>query len=174
MVIILKEKGVSVLLKVLDIIRIVSVAIAFFFGYQIGFASEDYNLIAQLHFMIPIIIVAIAGISGFEGIFFAKKSAELKGFEIGSNYQRQSAIALLSYAATAIIVLLFGWGIKAELTVLFAFIFFFFFSGINHGVDAVKRKNYKWQNINRPFITVLLIAGLIYPVIKALEGLKQS
>ncbi|NQV19134.1 MAG: hypothetical protein HQ534_11410 [Armatimonadetes bacterium] len=157
------------LLKLLDIIRIVSVAVAFFFGYQIGFA-DGYDPIAQLHFMIPIIIVAIAGISGLEGIFFAKKSAELKGFEVGSNYQRQSAIALLSYAAAAIIVYISNWGIKAELTILFAFIFFFFFSGINHGVDAIRRKNYKWQNINRPFITLLLIAGLIYPVIKALQS----
>ena len=156
------------LLKLLDIIRIVSVAVAFYFGYQIGFA-HGYDPIAQLHFMIPVIIVAIAGISGLEGIFFAKKSAELKGFEVGSNYQRQSAIALLSYAATAIIVYISNWGIKAELTILFVFIFFFFFSGINHGIDAIRKKNYKWQNINRPFITLLLIVGLIYPVIKALQ-----
>ena len=157
------------LLQLLDIIRIASVSVAFYFGYQIGF-SHGYNPIAQLHFMIPVIIVAIAGLSGLEGIFFAKKTAELKGFEVGSNYQRQSAIALLSYATTAIIVYLGDFGIKSELTILFAFIFFFFFSGINHGVDAIRRKNYKWQNINRPFITLLLIAGLIYPVIKALQS----
>ena len=157
-------------LKVLDIIRILSVSIAFFFGYQIGFA-DDYDPVAQLHFMIPIIIVAIAGISGFEGIFFGRKSAELKGFEAGSNYQKQSAIALLSYAVVSLVVYFANWGIKAELTILFTFIFFFFFSGINHGLDAFKRKNYKWQNINRPFITLLLIAGLIYPVVKALQNL---
>ena len=157
------------LLQLLDILRIAGVAIAFFFGYKIGFA-DGYDPIAQLHFMIPIIIAAIAGISGLEGIFFAKKSAELKGFEVGSNYQRQSAIALLSYAVVAIIVYINSWGIKAELTILFAFVFFFFFSGINHSIDAIRKKNYKWQNINRPFITLLLIAGLIYPVIKALQS----
>lgn len=157
------------LLKMLDNIRIVIVTIAFFFGYKIGFA-DGYDPIAQLHFMIPVIITAIAGISGIEGIFFAKQSAELKGFEVESNYQRQSAIALLSYTAAAIIVYFCNWGIQAELTILFAFIFFFFFSGINHGVDAIKRKNYTWQNINRPFITLLLIAGLIYPVFKALQS----
>ena len=59
------------LLTLLDIIRIVSVAVAFFFGYQIGFAN-GYDPIAQLHFMIPIIIVGIAGISGLEGIFLLK------------------------------------------------------------------------------------------------------
>ncbi len=158
------------ILKLLDIVRIFIVGIAFFFGYQIGF-ENGYNPVAQLHFMIPIIIVAIAGISGLEGLLFAKKSAELKGFEVGSNYQRQSAIALLSYAVVAIVIYIYDWGIKAELTIFFAFIFFFFFSGVNHGVDAIKRKNYKWQNINRPFIVLLLIAGMIYPVIMALKEL---
>ncbi len=158
------------LLQVLDVIRIVSVAGAFFFGYQTGFA-EGHDPIAQLHFMIPIIIVALAGTSGIEGIFFAKRSAKLKGFEGGSNYQRQSAFALLSYAAAAGLVYIVHWGIRAELTILFAFMFFFFCSGINHGVDAVRRKNYKWQNLNRPFMTLLLILGLIYPVIKALQCL---
>ncbi|MBI9038717.1 MAG: hypothetical protein JEY97_11340 [Bacteroidales bacterium] len=158
------------IIKILDILRILIVSIAFYFGYQIAYA-DGYNPIAQLHFMIPVIIVAIAGISGLEGLFLAKKSAEAKGFEVGSNYQRQSAIALLSYAAAAIFVYFINWGIIAELTIFFAFIFFLFFSGLNHGIDAVKRKNYKWQNINRPFITLVLIAGMIYPIIMALKSL---
>ena len=156
-------------LQLIDILRIISVSVAFYYGYQIGFSDGNHS-IAQLHFMIPIIIVAIAGLSGLEGIFFANESAKLKGFETGSNYQKQSAIALLSYAVTAIIVYVYDFGIKAELTILFAFIFFFFFSGINHGIDAIKRKNYKWQNINRPVSTLLLIAGLIYPVSQVLKS----
>ncbi len=157
-------------LKILDYLRIAMVGLAFFFGYRIGFA-DGYNPIAQLHFMIPVIISAIAGISGVEGLVFGKQSAELKGYETGSNYQRQSAIALLSYAFIALFVWWVDWGIKAELTILFAFMFFFIFSAVNHAVDAVKRKNYKWQNINRPFITLLLLAGLIYPVVMALKDL---
>ena len=157
-------------LTLLDALRIIGVTVAFYWGYQIGFA-EAYNPIAQLHFMIPVIIVAVAGVSGLEGIFFSKQSAVLKGFKVDSNYQRQSAIALLSYATIALVVYLCNWGIKAELTILFTFLFFFFFSGINHGVSAIKNKNYKWQNVNRPFITFLLIAGLIYPVLMALKTL---
>lgn len=158
------------ILKLLDVLRIVGVSLAFYWGYQIGFA-ETYDPIAQLHFMIPVIIVAISGISGLEGLFFGQISAKMKGFEVGSNYQRQSAIALLSYAVIAVVVYWTNWGIKAELTILFTFIFFFFFSAINHAVDAVKNNNYKRQNINRPFITLLLIAGFIYPVIMTLRSL---
>jgi len=147
------------------------VCAAFFFGYRIGFA-QGYDPLAQLHFMIPVIITAIAGISGMEGLFFGKKSAEIKGYEVGSNYQRQSAIALLSYAVIAIVVYFTNWGSKAELTIFFAFIFFFIFSAVNHAVEAIRRKNFKWQNINRPFITLLLIAGMIYPVIMAMKMLR--
>jgi hypothetical protein len=157
--------------RILDILRIASVSAAFFFGYYIGY-KDGFNPVAQLHFMIPVIIVAIAGLSGIEGLFFGKQSAEAKGFEVGSNYQKQSAIALLSYAFTAVFVSLSNWGIIAELTIFFAFVFFLFFSGINHAVDAVRRKNYKWQNTNRPVITMLLIAGMIYPVISVLKTLK--
>jgi len=156
------------IIKILDILRMAIVAVTFFWGYKIGF-DNGYNPIAQLHFMIPVIIATIAGISGLEGLFFAKQAAEIKGFEAGSNYQRQSSFALLSYAAVAILVYFINWGIKAELTVFFTFIFFFLLSGINHGIDAIRRKNYKWQNINRPFITLLLIAGMVYPVIMALK-----
>ncbi|MFA5404572.1 MAG: DUF6790 family protein [Ignavibacteria bacterium] len=156
--------------KILDILRIICVSAAFFFGYLVGF-KDGFNPQAQLHFMIPIIVTAIAGLSGIEGLFFGKQSAEAKGFEVGSNYQRQSAIALLSYAVVAILVFILNWGIIAELTILFAFMFFLIFSGINHLVDAVKRENYKWQNINRPIITILLIAGIIYPVIAVLKNL---
>ncbi|MFH1881043.1 MAG: hypothetical protein ABIK64_09625 [Bacillota bacterium] len=114
------------LMMILDVVRILSVCAAFYFGYQIGF-QDVYNPAAQLHFMVPVIIVAVAGISGLEGLLFSKKSAEAKGFEVGSNYQKQSAIALLSYAVVALLVWLFIWGLLAELTILFAFCFFFFF-----------------------------------------------
>jgi len=159
------------LLNLLDGLRIALVCAAFFFGYQVGYA-DGYNPIAQLHLMVPLIIVAIAGLSGLEGIFFGKESAKNKGFEVGSNYQKQSAIALLSYAVIAVIVYFSQWGIKAELTILFTFMFFFFFSAINHGIDAVKNKNYKWQNINRPFLTLILIAAMIHPVVSVLKILN--
>ena len=150
-------------IQILDIIRIALVGIAFFFGYSIGF-SGSYNPVSQLHFMIPVVVIAIAGISGIEGLLFGKQAAQAKGFETGSNYQKQSAFALLSYAFGAIVVYFANWGIKAELTILLVFFFFFTLSAVNHGLEAIRHKNYKWQNINRPFILVLLLAGFVYPV----------
>jgi hypothetical protein len=155
---------------ILDLLRLAITAVAFFLGYLTGF-SNGYNPVAQLHIMIPLLISAIAGISGLEGLFAGKAAALAKGYETGSNYQRQSAIGMLSYTAVAILIFFLGWGIKAELTIFFAFLFFLFFSGINHAADALRRKNFKWQNINRPFLAFLLIAGSIYPVIMAMKEL---
>ena len=156
--------------NLLDFLRIGIVCLAFFFGNRIGYAGEVYDPVAQLHFMIPLIIGAIAGISGLEGLFAGKKAAAAKGYISDGNYQRQSAIALLSYAVIAILVWFFNWGIRAELTILFTFLFFLTFSGINHGIQAILHKNYKWQNINRPFIALILIAGLVHPILMALKS----
>lgn len=155
-------------LLVLDILRIAAVGVAYFFGYQIGFLNEVYDPVSQIHFMVPILIPAVAGTSGLEGLLFSKQSAEEKGFETGSNYQKQSAFAMLSFTAVALLVYFANWGLFAELTILFVFFLFFILSGINHAIDAVKNRNYRWQNINRPIITLLMVLGLIYPVIQAL------
>lgn len=156
-------------IQILDIVRIVLVGIAFYFGYSIGFADDTYDPISQLHFMIPLVVIAIAGISGIEGLLWGKKAAEAKGYEIGSNYQKQSAFALISYAFGAIVVYFANLGINSELTILMVFIFFFTLSAGNHGLEAIRKKNFKWQNINRPFILILLIAGFIYPIIKLIK-----
>ncbi|MCX6267056.1 MAG: hypothetical protein NTW16_06825 [Bacteroidetes bacterium] len=103
----------TMFIQILDIIRIALVGIAFFFGYSIG-SGETYDAVSQLHFMIPVVIIAIAGISSIEGLFFGKQGALAAG---------------------------------------------------NHALEAIRHKNYKWQNINRPFLLILLLAGFIYPVL---------
>ncbi len=150
--------------------RILLVAATFFFGYSIGFRNGTYNPAAQLHFMIPLIIFTIAGLSGLEGLFWPDRAAAAKGYEQGSNYQRQSAFAMIAITLTAVLVWVLNWGLHAELAILSAFLMMFFFSALNHAIDAVRRKNYAWQNINRPFILLMLLAGLFYPVVKALGG----
>ena len=152
------------LIQLLDIFRIVLVAIAFYVGYDKGY-GDTYDPVPQLHFMIPVVIFAIAGISGIEGLFFGNRAALAKGYETGSNYQKQSAFALLSYTFGSLVVYFANWGILAELTVLFIFLFFFTLSAGNHAIEAIRHKNYKWQNINRPFLLILLLAGFVYPVI---------
>lgn len=164
---------IKTILSIMDFVRIAWVWLAFYIWYSIGFKSWIYNPQAQLHFMIPIIILCIAWLSWLEWLLFGKQASELKWYESWSNYQIQSSIALLSYTVIAILIYFLNWWIKAELTIFFCFIFFFIFSWLNHGIQAFKYKNFKWQNINRPFITLLLILWMIYPIIFALKEINN-
>lgn len=151
------------IIKIIEGLRIAGTAFGVFWAYYVGESPEEI-----LNIMVPWIIISIAGTSGIEGLFFGKLAASEKGYEQGSNYQIQSAIALLSYAVLALIVYLFRWGTKAELTIILAFMFFTIFSGVNHARSAIIDKNYRWANLNRPFLAVLLTAVLWYPIIGSL------
>ena len=159
------------LLQLLDILRMVIVGVAFYFGYSAGFAGEVYDPQAQLQIMIPVVITAIAGVSGLEGLLWGRKSARAKGYEEGSNYQKQSAFALLAITFGALWVHFADWGMHASLTVLFVFFFFFTLSALNHGLEAIRHHNYTWQHVNRPFVLLLMLAGFVYPVMMMLKVL---
>ena len=119
--------------------------------------------------MTPILIIAVAGISGLKACCSRSKRRRRRALKLEATHQRQSAIALLSYAVVALLVMWLSGPLRRTDNPV-RLCFFFIFSGLNHGLDAIKNKNYKWQNINRPFITLLMIAGLLYPVIMALKG----
>jgi len=147
------------IIKLIEISRITATAIGVFLAYYLGETPQEV-----LHILSPWVIVAIAGTSGLEGLLFGKQAAIEKGFEQGSNYQTQSAIALLSYAVIALVVYFLKWGNNAELTIVFVFLFFMIFSAVNHTRSIIIDKNYKWANLNRPFLAALLIAVLWWPV----------
>ena len=72
---------------------------------------------------------------------------------------------VIFYNTFALLVYLMQWGTKAELTIVLTFMFFTIFSGVNHARSVIQDKNYKWANLNRPFLAVLLTAILWYPVV---------
>ena len=151
------------IIKIIEIIRIVATGLGVFLAYYYGKTPQEV-----LHLMSPWLIVAIAGTSGLEGLFFGKQAAIEKGFESESNYQTQSAIALLSYGVISLVVYFMNWGTNAELTIVFTFLFFMIFSAVNHTISIIVDKNYKWANLNRPFLSALMIAVLWWPVMGSL------
>ena len=155
------------LIKILEILRIAGVSIGMYISYSIGMATSTPPE-SVLHLISPWVLVSIAGTSAIEGIFFGKQSAAEKGFEQGSNYQKQSAFGLLSYAILSLVVYFGKLGTNAEITILLAFMTFMVLSSSNHAYEAIAKKNYKWANLNRPFLTLLLIVGMWYPVVNTL------
>lgn len=134
-----------------------------FLAYYLGETPQEV-----LRIMNGWLIVSIAGTSCIEGLFFGKLAATKKGIEQGNNYQTQSAIALLSYAAIALLVYFLKLGTHAELTIVFTFLFFMIFSAANHARSIIVDKNYKWANLNQPFLSAMLIAVLWWPVVGSL------
>jgi len=151
------------IIKIIEIIRIAGASFGIYWAYYIGMGTSTPDE-SVLHILTPWIIVSIAGTSAIEGLFFGKQSAAEKGFVNDGNYAYQSRIALLSYAVLSLVVYFANWGTNAELTIMLTFMFFMFFSAINHGYQAVAHHNYRWENLNRPFLTALLIGAVWYPV----------
>jgi hypothetical protein len=152
------------IIKILEFTRLAGVIAGYFVSYFLFDTPEE-----MLKSLTIWTVVSIAGLSGLEGLLFSKQAAKDKGYEQGSNYQIQSACAFLSLAIIAILVVALNWGTKAYLTISFAFLLFVFMSTINHAYQAIVKKNFKWNNIIRPFQTVFLIAIYIYPVVKVLS-----
>lgn len=63
-------------IKIIEIIRIVATAFGVFCAYYAGETPQEV-----LHIMSPGVIVAIAGTSGLEGLFYGKQATREKGFE---------------------------------------------------------------------------------------------
>lgn len=152
------------IIKILEFARLAGVLAGYFIAYFAFDTPEE-----TLKTLTIWAIVSIAGLSGIEGLFFGKQAAKAKGFEQGSNYQKQTAFAFLAMAIVAIIVVMANWGVMAYLTISFMFLLFLFMSTINHAYQAIANKNYTWNNIIRPFQTLFLIAVYIYPVIQVLS-----
>lgn len=155
------------IIKIIEIIRIAGASFGIYWAYYIGMQTGT-PAESVLHILTPWIIVSISGTSAFEGFFFGKQAAAEKGFKDDGNYATQSRIALLSYAVISLVVYFANWGTNAELTIMLTFMFFMFFSAINHGYQAVVHHNYHWANLNRPFLTALLIGAMWYPVTNVL------
>lgn len=143
------------MIKVLEILRW-EMVIA---GYVIAYVFHNETPQGILHVMSPWIIGGIAGLSGIEGLFFADKAAKEKGFETGSNYQRQNAFWFITVTAVALLVYFANWGVKADLTITLVFLVFLTLSAGNHLYQAVANHNTKWNNLIRP-IGMLLLLGL--------------
>jgi hypothetical protein len=152
------------IIKALEILRIIGCMAGIFLAYYYGDTQQEV-----LHIMAPITIFFIAGLSGIEGLAFPTAASEAAGFESGSNYQRQSAFSFLSLSIISLLVYLANWGVMADLTIVFTFLLVFTLSASNHAYQIIVEKNYKWKNMNRPFLTIALISAYWWPIAGSLN-----
>ncbi len=148
------------MIKVFEILRWAMVVA----GYIIAYVFHNETPADILHYLNPWVIGGIAGFSAIEGLFWADKAAKEKGYEVGSNYQRQNAFWFLVTTVVMLIVTFNNWGVNADMTITLVFIGFLLLSGGNHLYQAIAKGNKTWNNLIRP-VGMMLLAGLYaYPL----------
>jgi ABC-type Fe3+ transport system permease subunit len=150
--------------KIFEWSRIIGISAGIFFAYQAGNGDAK----TTLHFLSFFIIVVMAGLTGIEGLFFGKASAESMGRKSDPQYQKQSGGANLAFAITALLVFLFNWGLYADATILIATLIFFVISAIVHTWDIFATKNRSVKNALRPLLTLALLAACAWPLLGSL------
>lgn len=150
--------------RILEITRWVLVVI----GFQIAFYFGK-TPVENFHLMMPWIVGALCGLSGFESFFFGKIASKVTGYaDGGGGYQRQSGINNLAVGFTAILVYFLNWGLYADATITMVMMLFLGMSATNHAYSAWKEGNRGLRNIMRPVMTLLLLAFLVPLMIRAL------
>jgi len=146
--------------KLFEWFRIIGITAGIFFAYQFGKGNPRITL----HYLSFFIIVVMAGLTGIEGMFFGKASAESMGREADPRYQRQSAGANLAFALTALLVFLLNWGLYADATILIAALIFFVISASVHTWEIFAMGNRSFKNALRPILTLALLGVTAWPL----------
>jgi len=137
-------------------------------GFQIAFFLSG-NPSEQLHQLMPWIVLSLMGFSAVESLVFGEAASEIAGY-VRSAYQRQSGLAMLAVALTALLVRFGRWGMYAEATVLSTTLIFFALSACNHAWSAFKEGNRGLQNLMRPVLTALLVGFAVPFVVRAFQS----
>ena len=149
---------------VLEVSRWICVVV----GFQVAFFLSGHPQ-EQLHDLMPWIVLSLMGLSAVESLFFGAVASSITGY-VPSGYQRQSGLAMLSVALTALLVWLGGWGVRADATVLSMTLIFFGLSACNHAWSAWKEGNHGLRNLMRPVLTALLIGFAVPFIVRALAA----
>ena len=160
-------KNSITLSNLIDWIRIFGVSIGYYFAFDAMAADESARAIRLVTVVLGL---ALCATSAFEGLYLSEGSALAKGFDSASPgpnpYHRQSALWFVAGAAMSLVVFVcFPESSSANVTYILFVLFFLALSAFNHCYEAVRQCNLSWQNINRPFLFLGLIAGTI-PIIR--------
>ncbi|MCP4001351.1 MAG: hypothetical protein GY727_10620 [Gammaproteobacteria bacterium] len=152
--------------KCTEWLRIGGIAAGFFFIYDTYDTHSTDNAIEAARFLTLVVGLALCGTCAIEGFFFPQASAHEKGFDIGAGrsnpYHRQNTLWFFSAAVMSVIV--FVWypdSPSANATYLLFVNLFLGLSAINHALEAIGNHNLTWQNLNRPFLFIALIAATV-------------
>ncbi len=115
-------------------------------------------------------VLSLAGLTGVESLFLAKKAAQQSGYGGGGGaYQRQSGLNNLALALACLLAYALGWGLMAQAALMSVLLIFLALSAGNHLYSALKEGNRSLKNWLRPVLTALLLAVILPYMIAALS-----
>ena len=131
--------------------------------------SLGTDAVTKFHILGPIMVIIMSSTVAFESLILGEVASEKIGYKAHRAYQIQSGLNNLATAITAMLIFTLDWGRYADATVVTAMLLFFTLSAINHTATAMREHNMKPVNLMRPVMTLILLAFLLPPMIKALN-----
>lgn len=122
-----------------------------------------------LHYMMLCIVVALSGLTGIEGLFFAKQASASLGRTAKSPYQKQTAMNNLSVAIVGVFVWCANWGVHADAAMMMATLCFITLSACVHTWEIFALQNKSRKNKMRGVWTLALLALCVPILVGALH-----
>lgn len=135
----------------------------FWANYAGGSAAEQFGIITIWT------VLAVAGLSGVESLFFGQAASRISGYGTGGAYQRQSGLGNLALALACILAYALGWGTMAQAALMSVLLTFLVLSSANHAYSAFREGNRNRRNLLRPVLTLLLVVVILPYMIAALS-----
>jgi len=135
----------------------------FWANYAGGTPEEQFGIITIWT------VLAVAGLSGIESLFFGKSASQISGYGGGGGYQRQSGLNNLALALACVLAYALGWGTMAQAALMSVLLIFLILSAANHAYSAFREGNRNRRNLLRPVLTVLLVVVILPYMIAALS-----
>lgn len=151
------------LATMMEWVRPAGIVLVYFLADSLG-----TDAISKFHILGPLVVIVMSGTVAFEGLVLGEAASEKIGYKANRAYQIQSALQNLATAVTALLVFILNWGRYADATIVSAMLLFFILSAANHLSTAIREHNMKPVNLMRPIMTLVLLAFLLPPMIKAL------
>src|SRR3990167_3881389 len=123
-------------------------------GTFLGFYLYHQQPVTLLHFMMPVIVLSLSGLTGIEGLFFSQSAAISLGRKTNSPYQKQSAMNNLSVAIVGFIVWLANWGKFADAALMLCTLTFITLSACVHTWEFFALGNRNPKNMLRGVWTI--------------------
>ncbi|CAE7474340.1 unnamed protein product [Symbiodinium sp. CCMP2456] len=166
-----EHRGSVVMVRVIEFSRI-ALAIA---GYAVAYyfsihgSREDAARFLQLA-----LSVALSGTCALEGACFYETAARQKGYDRGFDFSTgrnpYATQSTLWFASSCIVgvVAFFAYPRESSAQIVLATLqlLFFIMSALNHGYETVAHGNWRWQNMNRPLLSLAMVAGAVPILLK--------